>query len=623
VRTIRGRMQRWAASSGRLHAARVLVRESPSLAALLVLLTVGGVATSTAARVLLGLTVGEVPDVVGQGLGSDAGERTLALFVAAGACYAVSLLVPPVEDMLATNVKARLTAGMQQRLMRVVSRPAGVSHIDDPAMQDKLALAQGSLMTYMPADAPIAMARSARIRLNGFVACCILAWFHWWLGLGVFVFWRLVRRPLRQSLLDMVATFGGEADVMRRAFYFQSLTTTPAAAKETRVFGLGGWTVDRFREHWLLGMEATWKHTAAMNRVVLRVGLLVLAINLLICGLAADAALDGDLSLAALAIILTSLVVVPFSGSIHYDDVTIEWMTAALPHFDEIDAQLGAQEPADRLPPSRGMPQHAIEFRDVAFAYPGRAATPVYAHLDIEIRAGRSTAIVGANGAGKTTLVKLLAALHEPDAGCILVDGTPLDTLDARAWQRHVAVVFQDFARFPLSARENIALGAIEHQDDEAGIVEAAQAAGLTGVIEGLPLGFDTVLSRSYDGGVDLSGGQWQRIALARALFAARHGATVLVLDEPTSQMDIRAEASFYERFLEITRGLTTVVISHRFATVRLADDICVVDGGRVVERGDHDELLRAGGLYARMFRMQAARFEHDSPEGDPEPEAA
>jgi ATP-binding cassette subfamily B protein len=621
MRRIRLRVHDWAESSGRIRAARVLLNESPGLAVALVLLTVGAVAFTTVARILLGLTVGEVPDVVGRGLGSDAGERAVTLFVAASACYAISLLVPPIEDLLATNVKARLTAGMQQRLMAAVSKPTGVAHIDDPEVQDQLALAQGSLMTYMPADAPVVMARSARIRLNGFVACCILAWFHWWLGLGVFLFWRAVRRPLRQSLLDMVTTFGGEADVMRRAFYFQSLTTTPAAAKETRVFGLGAWTVERFREHWLLGMAATWKHTAAMNRVVLRVGIVVLVINLLICGLAADAALDGDLSLAALAVILTSLLVVPFSGSIHYDDVMIEWMTAALPHFDQIDTQLAEPETDPRPRPAPSMPARDIVFEHVAFAYPSGSA-PVYDDLDVVIRAGRSTAIVGANGAGKTTLVKLLAALHEPDRGRILVDGVALGDLDAASWQRHVAIVFQDFARFPLSARENIAFGAVEHAGDGEGVVQAARDAQVLDVLEALPQGMDTVLSRSYDDGVDLSGGQWQRVALARALFAAQHGATVLVLDEPTSQMDIRAEAAFYERFLEITRGLTTIVISHRFATVRLADDIVVVDDGRVVEQGSHDELLALDGMYAHMFRLQAARFE-DAPQHDPEPEAA
>jgi ATP-binding cassette subfamily B protein len=609
------RWRRYVRSSGRLRAVRLLYDADPRLAVLLGAFTVLGVAMSTLTRIFLGFTVGNVPDVVGQGLDSDAGHRVLALLSAAGLCYVLSLLVPPLEDLLGTAVKARMTNAMQGRLMAAVSAPVGVTHIEDPAVLDKLALAQGSLMTYAPADAPVALARSSRIRLNGFVACCILAWFHWWLGLGVLVFWRAVRRPLRRSLLDMVSAFGGDADVMRRAFYFQALTTTPAAAKETRVFGLGAWTVEQFKEHWLRGMAATWIYIARMNRVVFRIGLVVLGLNVLICGLAAKAALDGDLSLSALAIILTSLIVVPFVGSIHFDDVTIEWMASALPHFDELEAQLSDTANTHGGAPRADLPTHGIELSHVAFTYP-RSSTAVFTDLDLVFRAGESTALVGVNGAGKTTIVKLLAALHEPTGGIITIDGIPLTELDAAAWQRRVAVVFQDFVRYPLSAAENIAMGAIEFRDDRAGIEAAAREAGVKDVIDTLPAGWDTVLSRAYTDGVDLSGGQWQRIALARALFAVRHGATVLALDEPTSQLDIRAEAAFYERFLDITRGLTTIVISHRFPTVRLADRICVLDGGRVVEQGSHDELYAAGGVYARMFRMQAERFEDPT---DPE----
>jgi ATP-binding cassette subfamily B protein len=206
-------------------------------------------------------------------------------------------------------------------------------------------------------------------------------------------------------------------------------------------------------------------------------------------------------------------------------------------------------------------------------------------------------------------MVKLLARLHEPTAGRISVDGTEIASLRADAWQRRIAVVFQDFARYPLPATDNVGLGAVEHAGDRQGIHTAADRAGARAFIEALPSSWDTTLSREFTGGADLSGGQWQRVALARALFAVRHGASILVLDEPTSWMDVRGEAEFFERFLEITAGLTTIIISHRFSTVRLADDICVLDEGRLVEQGTHDELLGAGGRYARMFTLQASRF--------------
>jgi ATP-binding cassette subfamily B protein len=238
----------------------------------------------------------------------------------------------------------------------------------------------------------------------------------------------------------------------------------------------------------------------------------------------------------------------------------------------------------------------------------------VFDRLDLLIPTGSSTAIVGLNGAGKTTLVKLLARLHDPTGGRIRVDGTDLSALDPVAWQRRVAVVFQDFARYPASAADNVGFGAIEHRSDPASLDGAAGRAGIGPLLRSLPAGWDTILSRRYAGGVDLSGGQWQRVALARALMAVEHGARLLVLDEPTAWLDARGEAEFFERFLDITAGLTTVIISHRFSTVRRADRICVLDGGRVTEEGSHDELVAAGQAYAAMFASQAARFNRGEP---------
>jgi ATP-binding cassette subfamily B protein len=250
-----------------------------------------------------------------------------------------------------------------------------------------------------------------------------------------------------------------------------------------------------------------------------------------------------------------------------------------------------------------------VRFEQVRFRYP-LSAGHVFDGLDLVLRAGRSTALVGINGAGKTTLVKLLARLHDPDSGRILVDGVDLSRVRPAEWQRQVAVVFQDFAHYPLSLAENIGFGAPAFLADAAGIADAARRAGALDLLS--TLSWDTVLSRSYDGGVELSGGQWQRVALARALFAVRHGATILVLDEPTAWLDARGEADFFDRFLEITEGTTTLIISHRFSTVRRADHICVLDEGRVLEQGDHASLVAAGGRYAELFGLQAARFASD-----------
>jgi ATP-binding cassette subfamily B protein len=260
------------------------------------------------------------------------------------------------------------------------------------------------------------------------------------------------------------------------------------------------------------------------------------------------------------------------------------------------------------------LPARSIRFEHLSFTYPGRSE-PVYDDFDLEIEAGTSLAVVGINGAGKTTLVKLLTGLCHPQRGRITVDGTDLSALTTASWRRAVGAIFQDFVHYELPARENVGFGAVEmlaEAGSDARVQAAAHSAGAKALVDGLPRGLDTMLSRRFDGGVDLSGGQWQRIALARALMAVEGGARVLVLDEPTAHLDVRAEADLFDRFLDLTRGLTTVLISHRFSTVRRADRIVVLDAGRVVEDGSHADLVAAGGRYAHMFRLQADRYVGD-----------
>jgi ATP-binding cassette subfamily B protein len=264
--------------------------------------------------------------------------------------------------------------------------------------------------------------------------------------------------------------------------------------------------------------------------------------------------------------------------------------------------------------PAGGLPREAVQLEGLSFAYPGRPDAPVFDLLDLRIEAGRSLGIVGVNGAGKTTLVKLLARLYEPTGGRITVDGTDLRDLDPRAWQRRVAPIFQDFVRYPFTAADNVGFGAVERLGDRDLLDRAAERVGADLLVAGLPKGWDTILTRRYVGGVDLSGGQWQRIALARALAAVEGGAGILVLDEPTAHLDVRAEVELFDRFLEVTRGSTTILISHRFSTVRRADRIVVLHRGRVVEEGTHDELLALGGRYATAFRIQAERYDDLAP---------
>jgi ABC-type multidrug transport system fused ATPase/permease subunit len=231
----------------------------------------------------------------------------------------------------------------------------------------------------------------------------------------------------------------------------------------------------------------------------------------------------------------------------------------------------------------------------------------VLEHLDLTIPAGTSLAIVGQNGAGKTTLAKLLCRFYDPQSGAIEIDGADLRTLDLASWRARVTAVFQDFLRLELPLRDNVA---------PAGAPDDAVRAALESAGASKLAALDTILARGYDGGTDLSGGQWQRVALARALAAVQLGAGVVLLDEPTAQLDVRGEAEIFERLLAATRRCTTILISHRFSTVRHADRICVLEHGRATELGTHDELMALGGRYRTMFDLQAQRFTDPEEEG-------
>jgi ATP-binding cassette subfamily B protein len=415
---------------------------------------------------------------------------------------------------------------------------------------------------------------------------------------------------LRGELVRDVAVMKDSTELLRRADYARDMVLGPAATKEVRVFGLAGWVVDRFVGEWRHAMAEVWRRRRQGNgwsAVAMVFGGVCSAVGYAVV---ARAAARGDIAVGELAVLLQA-VSATANFTINNDDLNLEWGAAAVPSVFALEravADLRGAEPGGTQAVPADAPTSSIRFEGVAFRYPGRDID-VYEGLDLELLAGQSLAVVGVNGAGKTTLVKLLAGLRRPTAGRITVDGVDLGELDVRQWQRRVAAIFQDFTRYELSAHDNVAFGGIERVGNRAAVVLAAERAGALSLVADLPAGWDTVLSRKFTDGADLSGGQWQRLALARALFAVEAGARVLILDEPTANLDVRAEAELFDRFLELTAGVTTVLVSHRFSTVRRADRICVLDGGRVVELGSHAELLALGGRYAHMFTLQAARF--------------
>jgi len=400
----------------------------------------------------------------------------------------------------------------------------------------------------------------------------------------------------------------GNTTALRRSRYFRDLILTPGAAKESRVFGLRAWILGRFGEYWLDGMRDVWKRRARSWRSM--GAILVILLSSYTVGFLMIAHGAGQ-GLSPAAVTVLAGAILGFATFNMDSDLMLAQGVGAIPPTLALEKKLHARTLEIKDSPSAQMPQRSIRFEGVTFRYPG-SDTEVFQGLDLEIPAGRSLAIVGPNGAGKTTLVKLLSALYQPAEGRITVDGIDLRALDPQGWQRRVGAIFQDFVQYQLPAADNVGFGAIEHLSERAAIDEVARLAGARDIIDALPNGWDTILSRQYTGGADLSGGEWQRLALARALFAVRAGAGVLVLDEPTANLDVRAEAELFDRFLELTTGLTTILISHRFSTVRRAEHIVVLERGIVSESGTHEELLALDGAYAEMFRLQAARFVED-----------
>jgi ATP-binding cassette subfamily B protein len=558
--------------------------------------------------VAFGYVVGAVPAAVAGGMSSGAGHRLIIALVVTALVYGLSLVLDPAGAALGTAVRQRVTGQVQARLINAVTAPATVAHLEDQDALNRLASAEGSLTGYFPGDAPVTWAGSVAVRLSGVLGCAVVAAYFWWLGLLLLVIWLAVRQVILKAVLKQAVDMRGQTTDMRRAWYFTGVGSQARDAKEIRVFGLARFFAGRYAAHYTesikagrLGLRGLRLRGAACLAAV--IGGYALAFYTVV-----DAAQAHQIGTRSLVILLPMLAAAATAGNVSFNDITLAWTLSGLPDADRLVRDLQPPSELDGAADPAGSPRQALRFEGVSFRY-SSSTQDVLRGVDMELAAGTSTALVGVNGAGKSTLVSLLARFRDPTGGAITADGTDVRDFDPARWQRTIALMPQEPVRYPLRAYDNVAFGALEHADDAEGVKRAAELAGFDSVVDGLPNGWDTVLSRELPGGAELSGGQWQRLALARALFATFHGAHILVLDEPTAALDVRAEARFYERFHEITAGLTTLVISHRFATVRQASRIYVLDGGVVTEHGSHDELVAGGGTYAQMYQLQAERF--------------
>jgi ATP-binding cassette, subfamily B, bacterial len=538
--------------------------------------------------------------------------------------FVAERILDPLREESGRALWRQVDQSLTERLMRAMAGAPGLAHMEDADIRDRVVQAQGGLTDMTPGQAAYYLAQVIYLWVQGLGSLAIVAVFRWWLAPILVVGYVLVFNVSRWHWHQVTTVLYGRTEALRRSYYLRGVALAPGPAKETRVFGLADWLVDRYRQGWLGVMADIWRVRKEGWLTAVWASVALGGIELFALWTVLHAGLSGALSLGA----ATAAGQAVLGGSILSQYQDPHWLLSecgrALGRIDDVE-QATTEGPgsgagvAARWRPvvggtrsAAGMPRAGVSFRGVSFGYPGREE-PVLEHFDLEIPAGRSLAIVGANGAGKTTLVKLLCRLYDPDHGAITVDGVDLRDLlpnGPDGWHRRVAAVFQDYVQFELSARDNVAFGSLAQAGDDAAVAEAARLAGAERVVARLPAGWDTPLSRQFSSGSQLSGGEWQRLALARALFAVRAGgAGVLILDEPTAALDVRGEAEVYERFLEVTRGTTTIVISHRFSTVRRADSIVVLEDGRVVEAGTHAALMAEGGRYATMYRLQADRF--------------
>ena len=583
-------------------------------------------APMVALQVLLGLMpvgfiiatsviVGRVPAAVEGGLASPEWRSLRNALLVAGVLFVIQQVLGPLEFVAGMSLAWKIDDRLRERAAIASFGPVGVAVLEEPETFDMLAdLADPQRGTgFTPGWACRATLMLMAIYIQWALAAALVGIVYaWWAALllaGGALAMRIVIRTGFGRHSRFEATF---APQRRRRDYYRDLITAGAAGKEIRVFGLLDWLVGRYRSAAREALAPVWRSRRRnIYGSYLRASPIWLVLGTFATVGAARAAANGELSLGELAYVLQGILVIGSLGTyIEGADHETEHGLTSFAGLERLERRvaLEAKTTSGTADVERA-PQREIRFDGITFGY-GEDSRPVLRDLDLTVEAGRSLAIVGLNGAGKTTLVKLLARLYEPQRGRILVDGRDLHEYPVRAWRRRVAAIFQDFVHYELPVRDNVGFGAVELLHDDARIRSALDRAGALELVEALPRGLDTPLTREETEGAELSGGQWQRVAIARALLAIDGGAGVLVLDEPTANLDVRAEAAFFDRFLELTRGLTTILISHRFSTVRHADRIVVLEDGRVVEDGTHAELIEADGRYAELFQLQAARFQ-------------
>jgi ABC-type multidrug transport system fused ATPase/permease subunit len=538
----------------------------------------------------------------------EGGNNLAGPLTLVGIVFVLTQVLTPIQTAVSHNLGDRTAAFLYDRLTEACVRPQGIAHLENASLTADLTAARDFDlgMTGPPLSYSMDFIAGGLVGIiGGLAAAVVLFGFSWWAPVVLGAAWFSTHWLLRESAVWRDRNTDEVRSAQRDADYAYRLAVDPPASKELRLFGLVDWTIERFVGRRTRLHQLQYEATRLRERPLAWSLLLVSAANIIVLWSLASAAADGRVSLGEVVVyaqcaVGTSLIAFGgFSWALDGASAPVAAVRRLGPAMASAGQLTSGQQSAD------GLPAREIRFRNVTFAYPGGAR--VLDGFDLTIPAGSSLAIVGQNGAGKTTLAKLLCRLYDPQRGAIEVDGIDVRQLALASWRSRLAAVFQDFMRLERSLRDNVAPAGAS----DSAVVEALEGAGAASLAT-----LDTVLARGYSGGTDLSGGQWQRVALARALCAVKRGARVVLLDEPTAQLDVRGESEIFERLLAATRHCTTILISHRFSTVRQADRICVLEAGKMIELGTHDELMALNGRYRTMFDLQAQRFAREDDEG-------
>lgn len=590
-----------------LHA-KLLWRAAPGLSVLCVFLTAISAGSAAFAMIASGKLIGSL---------AHGAHNVWFWFL----WTAIGFAAGPIFEGLAQTVGPRVSAAYlvttYDMFVEVGTHPYGVAEFDDAEFSGRLSALHQAMRDWTFVNGIDSTWIVLRTKLAATGALVVAATWRWWAAVVVLLSYLLLSKVITawiNGFFDDLLDVTGNA--RREATYVRKLLTSGENGKEIRLFGLTEFLIERFRTIWLDTMRLVWRKRYAHTRPITVAITLAFLVNAGAFALLAHDAYVGAVSVAALATVVQAIMGISDFGPMGDPQSCLARNTVAAAELMALRRSVGLPKSAvsgGAQPLEPGKPAEIV-LTDVAFSYPTRAERTIE-QLTLHIPAGQSVGIVGVNGAGKSTLIKLLCGLYPPAAGTIRVDGRDPAT-DAQA-RRRIAVIFQEFVHYHLSVRDNVGLGAGSRLVGDDVIREALADAGAADVLDRLDQGLDTILAPGYAEGTDLSGGQWQRVALARAFTALSAGAGVLVLDEPTAALDVRAEAMLFDRFLSVTRGMTTLLVSHRLSSVRHAERIVVIDSGGILEDGSHDELMALNGEYARMFSLQASRFAAAGAEGE------